>query len=528
MALTGFRDRLRKLSAKIVLLSLLPVALFMLLLALYLLPRLRDSTLAAKEAGVRNVVELAMGILENQEIEVKAGRRTPEFAQQRAKELIAALHFDGTNYIWIQSSGPIIVSHPNRALVGKGTGALEPALAKVFNGLDAVAQAPQGGFYPYEWPKPGDTELQPKISFAKRFPPWGWILGAGVYVDDVNREVRGVFFRLMVATFLVSLLVFFLSLKLAGRMVRPLHQLVTGLKRSDLAHRIEVSTQDEIAEAAEAFNAYNGNLRSTILDVSGLADRVASGSTQLAASAGEMARAVEEIARVSEELKGAGDQVSSSMQQLGTNVSAMADRSRQMGTQSTDAVRDTTRGAEAGQAAAKGMEEIQQATSQIVKAIQVIQDIARQTNLLSLNAAIEAAKAGHLGKGFAVVAEEIRKLAERSRSSAHEIEQLTLHTQEAVAGGVQGVGSSLENLEAIRSRIQAIAGSIQEIGQLSHEQADTSASVNQRMDQTSARLSQNAAATQELAATVQEISRTSEDLAHVAEGLRNVVKGFKL
>jgi methyl-accepting chemotaxis protein len=167
-------------------------------------------------------------------------------------------------------------------------------------------------------------------------------------------------------------------------------------------------------------------------------------------------------------------------------------------------------------------------TAQIVSSIQVIQDIARQTNLLSLNAAIEAAKAGTLGKGFAVVAEEVRKLAERSRSSAQDIQQLILKTQEAVAGGVAGVTTTLENLDAIRARITSIASSVQEIGLLSRDQASTSVTVSQRMNQTSLRLSQNAAATQELSATVQQIARTSDDLAQVAEGLRKVVEGFRL
>jgi methyl-accepting chemotaxis protein len=516
------------LTGKIVLLSLLPVGLFLLLLVFYLVPKVRNFVMETKQTGVRNVVELAMGILENQEVEVKAGRRTQEVARQRAKELIASMHFDGKNYLWIQAPGPEIVYHPNAALIGKRTDTLEPRLAELFRGLDAAAQPSQSGFYAYEWPKPGGSELHPKISCVKRFEPWGWILGAGVYVDDVDQEVRRISLGLLAATLFVSILVFFLSVKLARKMIHPLNQLVEGLKKGDLSRRIEVSTRDEVAEAAEAFNAYNGSMRTTILEVSGLADRVASGSTELAASASEMARAVEEIAHVSEELKASGEKVSAAMQQLRANVDAMAERNRQTGAQSDDAVRDTAKGADAGHGAARGMEEIQQVTSQIVKAIQVIQDIARQTNLLSLNAAIEAAKAGAMGKGFAVVAEEVRKLAERSRGSAQEIEQLIHTTQEAVSGGVKGVGVTLENLEAIRARIAAIAASIQEIGQLSQEQAGTSAEVRQRMDQTSARLAQNAAATHELAATVQEISRTSEDLAHVAEGLRNVVKGFRL
>jgi methyl-accepting chemotaxis protein len=269
-------------------------------------------------------------------------------------------------------------------------------------------------------------------------------------------------------------------------------------------------------------------MRQTVLEVRGYADRVASGSTQLAASAVEMARAVEEISQVSEALKSAGEQVSGALQELGGNLAAMAQRTRQTGAESEGAVQETNRGAQAGREAEQGMAEIREATAQIVTSIQVIQDIARQTNLLSLNAAIEAAKAGTLGKGFAVVADEVRKLAERSRSSAQDIQQLIQRTQEAVAGGAQGVAITLGNLEAIRARITSIAASVGEIGQLSQAQAGTSGEVSASMDRTTLKLAQNAAATQELAATVQQIARTSDDLAQVAEGLRKVVEGFHL
>jgi len=520
--------RLRLLSGKIVLQTLLPVLLFLLLLGGYVLPRFRASVLASKEAGVRNVVEVAMGILENQEVELKAGRRTREVAQQRARELIAGLHFEGRNYLWIQSAGPRIEYHPIAALVGKPTDTLEPRLATLFRDLDSAARPGPGGFHSYRWPRPGEPGEFPKISFVKRFEPWGWVLGAGIYVDDVDREVRAVALRLGAATLLVSLLVFGLSLQFARILVRPLKQLVAGLKRSDLGHRIEVATRDEIGEAAAAFNAYNSSLRTTILEVGGLADRVASRSDELAGSAKDMARAVEEIARVGEEIRLAGATVSAAMAQLDGALGAMAERSRQTRQQGEHAVREAARGAEAGRGAAQGMTEIQQVTTQIAQATQVIQEIARQTNLLSLNAAIEAAKAGTLGKGFAVVADEVRKLAERSRGAALEIEQLVVRTQEVVAGGVQGVGVTLENLEGIGSRIAEIAASIQDIGELSQHQAGTSAQVSQRMNETGVRLAQNADATQELAATLQGISGTTDDLAQVARELRRAVQGFKL
>ncbi len=516
------------LKGKIILVGLLPVVLFLLLATFYVRPHLRSAILEERRAGVRHAVELASSILENQLVEVQAGRRTLETAQQRGKELVTALRFDGSNYIYIQGPGPTIVAHPRADLVGKATDTLDAGQAQLFRDLEAAAAPEGGGFHAYDFTKPGATGVYPKVTFVKRFASWNWILGAGVYVDDVDRQVNALFLVILGGTLVVGFVVAGFSIVVAGRVTTPLHQLIHGLRNSDLNRRLEVTSRDELADVADAFNTYNQGLRGTILEVSGFADRVASGSTELAASAEEMARAVDEIARVGEELKRAGSEVAEGMQLLSANVETMASQTQTTAAKAEQAVTVTGAGTESGEVTSRGMGEIREATDQIVRAVQVIQDIARQTNLLSLNAAIEAAKAGEMGKGFAVVAEEVRKLAERSRTSAHEIAQLITRTQETVSNGASSVAATLHNLETIRTHIHEIAGSIREVGDLSRTQADTSGQVAHRMGQTTDRLTQNAAATQELAATVQEIARTSEELARVADGLRSVVKGFQL
>ncbi len=524
------RFRFRSLSSKVLALSLLPVVLFLVFFAAYVLPTLHKAVMKGKQDGVKQVVDLAITMLEHQDAAVKAGQRPLEEAQARAKEVIGHLRYDKTNYLWVQGPGPVMIIHAvRRDWDGKPTDDLgSPVLAKLFRDFDRVAKDPAGGFHAYEFAKPGQTGQFPKISYVRTFAPWGWTLGTGVYVDDVDREVRTIAFVILAGMLVVSALIFFLARALARRMARPLQQLVVGLRDSDLSKQIPVSGEDEVGQAAQAFNDYNGAMRKILLDISDLAARVASGSTELAASADEMTKAVGEIAQVSEELKVAGEQVSTSLGTLGSNAGLVATRTQEAESRGEDVVRETDRSAEAGQVTAQGMADIQRVTGEIVKAVTVIQDIARQTNLLSLNAAIEAAKAGQQGKGFAVVAEEVRKLAERSGTAAREIGGLISSTQEAVAGGVQSVDTTLASLEAIRDRIGGVARRIQEIGSLSRDQASTGQAVAEMMGQTTGRLAQNASATHELASTVHEIANTSEELARVAEGLRAVVGRFKL
>ena len=523
------RAYFQSLTGKVFLTAMLPVVCFIALIAGYMLPTVHGLLLKGKKEGLQHVVESAHAQVTYLAAEAKAGRLSQEEAQSRARALVGATRFDGNNYIYVHGPNHSILVLPvAKQLEGKSAEELPPATLAIVKAMRQVSAAPGGGFYDYPFAKPGKEGLFPKSAYGKRVEDWDWVVGAGVYLDDIDVEMRQITWTILGVALGVAVLVGFISSRRSQTTVRPLRQLVQGLRESDLSKRVAVETRDEIGEAAEAFNAYNGQMRETVRTIGGYADRVASGSAELAATSQEMARAVDDIARVSEELKKSGEQVTAAMEHLSGNVGAMRERTRQTDGASQEAVLDTAKGAEAGQGAVLGMGQIQDATSQIVKAVQVIQDIARQTNLLSLNAAIEAAKAGAMGKGFAVVAEEVRKLAERSRSAAEEIEQLNQRAQEAVAGGAEGVGSSLKNLQAIRERITHIAESVREIGSLSQEQEATSRDVAQRMQQTTGRLAQNASATQELSATVHEITKTSDDLASVAEGLRHVVAGFKI
>jgi methyl-accepting chemotaxis protein len=305
---------------------------------------------------------------------------------------------------------------------------------------------------------------------------------------------------------------------------RSINQVAGG----DLTADAPVQSGDEIGQLAGTFNGMVAQLNQSMRRVRLASTQVASGSAELAASAEEMSRTVDESARVSEGLQEAGRAVQSRLQGLNSNVASVAGHHQRTSEASEEAVQDADRGVASVQGATREMDEIRSATDRIVQAVQVIQEIANQTNLLSLNAAIEAAKAGELGKGFAVVAEEVRKLAERSAGAAEEIAQLVVQTQKAVTGGVQGVGVTRQHLEAIRRRITQVTTRVRELDQLSRDQAGTSAQVGQEMSQTAARLDQNASATLQLAATVQEISRTAEDLSQVAEGLQDVVKAFRL
>jgi methyl-accepting chemotaxis protein len=193
-----------------------------------------------------------------------------------------------------------------------------------------------------------------------------------------------------------------------------------------------------------------------------------------------------------------------------------------------EALHATERGNSAGQATHKAMEGITDTASQIAQAVTVIQEIAQQTNLLSLNAAIEAAKAGEQGKGFAVVAEEVRKLAERSSVSAKEIAHFIESANDAIRNGRETVSTTVETLKQIRTILDDFASSTRQVAVATEEQSSAGAEVAKQVENGAQAATSIASAITQMSATTGEVAHTSTDLHQLAEGLQHQLDTFKV
>ena len=312
---------------------------------------------------------------------------------------------------------------------------------------------------------------------------------------------------------------------------RPLDSFAAVMEtaaRGDLTVQARAEGRDELAALGRSLNHMLAGLKATLGEVGRSAASVASGATELSASSEQMSAATTQIAKGGETVHQVTEQVAAAIVQLSASVQQVAGNVRQSVDQSRLAVAATEQSGADARRTAEGMERIRSATANIAKGVGVIQEIARQTNLLSLNAAIEAAKAGAQGKGFAVVAEEVRKLAERSRQSAIEIEGLLAETHAAVEAGRTSVQGGLDLMAKVQEAIGTIAGMVGEIGSATGEQSRTAQEVTRRVEETSREMGQNAAATQQLSATVHEVSRTAADLARISESLRLSVAQFQV
>ncbi|HOD33616.1 MAG TPA: HAMP domain-containing methyl-accepting chemotaxis protein, partial [Holophaga sp.] len=323
------------------------------------------------------------------------------------------------------------------------------------------------------------------------------------------------------------------ALVLGNAIVRPLEVIQQRMRdisegEGDLTARLDVNGKDEVAQLSIHFNRFVENIQGIVQQVIAISTNIASGSLQMNAGMTEMASTADAIAQTAENQK-------SSVSQATHSVDTIAGSSKVIYTTVADALKvfdqaqdAAGKGVTAVDAAVTGMQAINQNSKQIGSILTVITEIANQTNLLSLNAAIEAAKAGEHGKGFAVVAEEVRKLAERSAQAAKEITALIQTSGKSIEDGTGMVNTAGSVLASIQEAITASAERMKTIGSQSQTQSQDSGTVVHAMGSLSSIAEHNAAATEEMAATIRETSRTVEELSRLADNLNTLVSRFKV
>ena len=507
--------------------------------------------LAERSQKTKNLVEVPYSLIAQQYQLEASGKLSRAEAQKRAIEIVNAMRYEGNNYFWINDEHPTMVVHPMKPeLNGKDLSELKDPTGKaIFVEFVKTAQTPEGGFVHYLWPKPGKDKKEPvpKLSFVKRFPEWGWIIGTGIYIDDVDAAWRdsaltasGLALLCMVPLIIVSFTTSRSIFHRLADMVERVKDVAEG--EGDLRKRLEVTAEDEIGELAKWFNTFMDKLHDILLQVRSNTESLAGAGIEIAESSREQTQGVETQ-------RGQTDQVATAMQEMASTVQQVSENSNNASAASQKASETARQGgkiveetlsrmraiADSVSGTAKRVQELGKRSDQIGQIIGVIDEIADQTNLLALNAAIEAARAGEQGRGFAVVADEVRKLAERTSTATKEITKMIRNIQAdtknavtAMEAGTKEVELGVESTTLAGSALTEIISTNEHVNEMIAHIATAATQQSAATEQINTSIEQIAKITSNSATTMHQTNNALEDLSALASNLQKLVSHFQL
>lgn len=467
------------------------------------------------------------------------GTLSEEEAKDRAKTAIGAIRYADGEYLWIWTSQIVSVMHANPALIGKSGAEIRDR-----NGVYVIREAVRGALAPvpefvsYEWPRPNDPKgpTYEKLAYSVHFKPWDWVIGTGVYTDDLRSAFIGMIsvFGLVVAG--ISCLALLLGWAVARSVTRPLsrvHGVMLRLADHDLDAEVpERGRRDEIGGMARTLEVFKENIlrnrqmeqerrsaaarasaekREAVFD---LANRFESRVGRIVDQLGRSAKGFQETAsHLSAAVQKAEQEctsVASASEQASVNVQAVASAAEEMSTAIRDlsgrvaqAAQRSKMTAERAEQARSHMDALSTAIEQVDQVVASINAVASQTNLLALNATIEAARAGEAGKGFAVVASEVKNLASQTHAMTEQIGQQISTVKAASDRTVEGM--------------RAIIGQIEHIDQSAAEMAASVGQQSAATDEISCNAQQAAIGTNDVSRSVVDI-RKAEQESGIAAG----------
>lgn len=536
-----------KIFTRMILLIFICIFPLALVVVFYIIPQVESNLVAEKKLKTRHVVDVAYSVLTEYAKKADTGELTLAQAQAQAVMFIKFLKYGNNDYFWINDFQPKMIMHPNYPREMKPEWYQENGLADykdpygvfLFNRMVEVCQKENEGFVDYHWTKPGmeDQDPFPKTSYVKAFKAWGWIIGSGIYIDDVKINVYHILRNLIIAVSGVIILVFIIGLIFARSISLPIKE---GIKFArlvadgNLQQEMVIQGASETDEIAKTLNKMVRGLKDLIQNIIEASAQVAYSSDDLSRTsekltegAKEQSNSLQQVLNNAQNQAGSVEEVTSSMEQLSSSIKGVYELAGKIKTGAMDSVQHAMQSQKTSHETMAAMDKILESSNRINNIINVIADIADQTNLLSLNASIEAARAGEAGRGFAVVAKEISKLADKSASAAREITVLISETGNNVVSGSQKVSQLNDAINKMKDMLEIAANYGHEMANATEEQLTGSRQIAEAIQNINDMAQDIVLRVENINKILLQTSNSAEGMAYAAGELSSHAEGLK-
>jgi len=500
-------------------LSVFVALIGLIVLGTYEIVHLRGQLLADRKATLQAAVDIAVTTVKELHAKESRGELSSDEAQKQAKDVLRSMRYLGDEYFYIYDSKGMGVMHPIRPeYVGKPHwDRQDKSGAYTVRNMIGVA-LDKSGFVETQTPRPGSDAQVPKLHYLQHFAPWDWVIGTGLYIDDLDAlyyaQVRN-------AAVVIGLILLTVGL-VAWSMARAILAQIGGEPADAQAAMSKVAAGDlTVTLGTVRRDSLLGELDNLVQSLRTMMGEIALGASQVASSARQIADTSAEVALAAESETESTQAMAAAMEELTvsiTHVSDNADETQRYASTATDLATQGERSVETVAEnivtmantvsnAAEKVRTLSANTQEVARIASVIKDIAGQTNLLALNAAIEAARAGEQGRGFAVVADEVRVLAERTEKATIEISGVVERIQNETVITAKAMDAALPEAEMASSTASQTT-------ELLHRIAEGSRSAQDLVRDVAASTREQSEASNALAQQVERIANQVEHTGH--------------